>query len=213
MAQHQQDIIAANRSQSVSLTDSFTPDRYAQFHLHFPREASTVLDVGCNTGRGGKTLKTRDASLQITGLDVVPERVAMLDQSVYARTLCGFSTEIPAPDGSFDVIVGGEFIEHLTPAQVDTTLAEFFRVLRLHGRLLLTTPNPNYLKNKLKHLSVLLEPSHLSQHFPDCLGLRMRSTGFSKVKVFGSGRLTRYLGQNFPLLSWYGSYLIRGDKW
>jgi SAM-dependent methyltransferase len=213
MAQHDQDIVAANRSQAVSLTDSFTPDRYGQFYLHFPRGAISVLDVGCNTGRGGKILKTRNAALQITGLDVVPERVAMLDQSVYARTLCGFSTEIPVADGSFDVIVGGEFIEHLVPAQVDATLAEFFRVLRLHGRLLLTTPNPNYLKNKLKHLSVLLEPSHLSQHFPDCLELRMRSIGFSKVKVFGSGRLTRYLGQRFPFLSCYGSYLIRGDKW
>src|SRR5438128_9896728 len=100
-----QDIVAANRSQSVSQTDSFTLDRYSQFYAHFPRGATTVLDVGCNTGRGGRTLKARDASLEITGLDCVPERVAMLDETVYARALCGFSTGIPAEDASFDVVV------------------------------------------------------------------------------------------------------------
>jgi 2-polyprenyl-3-methyl-5-hydroxy-6-metoxy-1,4-benzoquinol methylase len=208
-----QEIVAANRSQTCSETDSFTPQRYHQFYAHFPRDTKTVLDVGCNTGRGGQVLKTMDASLKITGLDLVPERIAILDRAVYTHAICGSSTAIPAEDGSFDVIVGGELVEHLPPGQVDTTLAEFFRLLRLNGRLLLTTPNPKYLKNRLKHLSVLLGPSHLSQHFADCLSFRMRSVGFSKVKVFGSGRVSRYLGQRFPLLSIYGSYLIRGDKW
>ena len=213
MPRDHQDIVAANRSQSVSQTDSFTPERYGQLYSHFPRDVKMVLDVGCNTGRGGQVLKARNASLEITGLDFVPERIAVLDRTVYTHAVCGFSAAIPAADGSFDVIVGGEFVEHLLPAQVDTTLMEFFRVLRLKGRLLLTTPNPKSLKNKLKHLSVLLEPSHLSQHFADCLAFRMRSVGFSRVKVFGSGRVTGYLGQRFPFLSIYGSYLIRGDKW
>jgi ubiquinone/menaquinone biosynthesis C-methylase UbiE len=208
-----QEIVAANRSQACSETDSFTPERYGQFYSHFPRDAKTVLDVGCNTGRGGKVLKARNPSLEITGLDFVPERIAVLDRNVYTHAVCGSSTAIPAKDASVDVIVGGEFVEHLPPAQVDATLAEFFRVLSLKGRLLLTTPNPKYLKNRLRHLSVLLGPSHLSQHFADCLSFRMRSVGFSNVKVFGSGRVTRYLGQRFPFLSVYGSYLIRGDKW
>ena len=111
------------------------------------------------------------------------------------------------------MIVGGEFIEHVPPAQIDQTLTEFFRVLRLKGRLLLTTPNPNYLKNKFKKLSVLQEPSHLSQHYPDALAFRMRLVGFSNIRIYGSGRVSLYLGQRFPLLSVYGSYLIRGDKW
>jgi SAM-dependent methyltransferase len=208
-----QDIIEANRSQTVSLTDSFTVSRYDQFYDHFPNGASTVLDVGCNTGRGGEVIKKHNPSVEITGLDCVPERIAQLDKTIYTGTICGFTNQIDVEDRSFDVVLGGEFIEHLIPAEVDASLAEFFRVLRLRGRLLLTTPNPNYLKNKLKNLSVLLERSHLSQHFPDCLAFRMRSVGFSNVKIFGSGRATRYLGQRFPILSCYGSYLIRGDKW
>jgi hypothetical protein len=38
-------------------------------------------------------------------------------------------------------------------------------------------------------------------------------TGFSKVKVYGSGRVSMFVGQRFPVLALYGSYLIRGDKW
>jgi SAM-dependent methyltransferase len=213
MPQDNSRTVEANRAQAVSEVDSFTPARYRQFYAHFPSGAKQVLDVGCNTGRGGQVLKACDAALDITGLDCVPERVAALDRSVYRQVLCGFSTGIPVDDTSFDAVVGGEFIEHVPPAHVDGTLAEFFRVLRLKGRLLLTTPNPDYVKNRWRKLSVLLDKSHSSQHFPDCLAHRLRLVGFSNVRVLGSGRVSLYLGQRFPLLSFYGSYLVRGDKW
>ena len=213
MPYDQDQIVAANRLQEGSEADSFTPDRYRQFYRHFPVQAKTVLDVGCNTGRGGAVLKACNSAIELTGIDCVPERIAALDKGVYERTLCGLSTQIPAAERSFDVVVAGEFIEHVPPLQVEATLAEFFRVLRLNGRLLLTTPNPNYLKNKFKHLSVLQERSHLSQHYPDCLATRLRMVGFSRVRVYGSGRVSRFVGQRFPILSLYGSYLIRGDKW
>lgn len=207
------DLVEANRAQHVSETDSFTPGRYRQMRAHFPKHAKKILDVGCNTGRGGAILKTFDPAYELTGLDCVPERLAALDQTVYQQALCGFSSSIAAGNNSFDVIVGGEFIEHVPPAQIDATLAEFFRVLRLKGRLLLTTPNPNYLKNRLKNLSVLLEESHLTQHYPDALAFRLRLIGFSRISIFGTGRVSSYLGQRFPWLSVYGSYLIQGDKW
>lgn len=206
------EIIEVNRLQE-SENDSFTPERYQQFYRHFPEHAKKVLDVGCNTGRGGAALKKCNPALELTGLDCVPTRVSEANKGVYDRCHCAFSTEIPTENDSFDVIVAGEFIEHLPPPQVDATLMEFFRVLRLAGRLLLTTPNPNYLKNKLKHLSVMRERSHLSQHYPDCMAFRLRSIGFSRVKVYGSGRVSRIVGQRFPFLFVYGSYLICGDKW
>ena len=207
------DLINANRLQRVSETDSFTPARYRQMQSHFPEHAKVILDVGCNTGRGGTVLKTINPAYELTGLDCVPERLVALDRTVYQRTICGFSNEIPVGNKSFDAIVGGEFIEHVPPAQIDATLAEFFRILRLKGRLLLTTPNPNYLKNKAKGLSVLLDESHLTQHFPDALAHRMRAIGYSRIAIFGSGRVSAFLGQRFPWLPVYGSYLIRGDKW
>ena len=206
-------MVEANRAQTGSETDSFTLARYKQFFRHFPRHATNLLDVGCNTGRGGEILKGFDPTFDLTGLDCVPERVAALDKNVYRQALCGFSSDIPVDGASFDVVVGGEFIEHVPPSEVDATLREFFRVLRLKGRLLLTTPNPNYLKNKIKKLSVLLDEAHVSQHFPKCLSFRLRMIGFSNIKVLGSGRVSLFLGQRFPFLPVYGSYLIRADKW
>jgi len=41
---------------------------------------------------------------------------------------------------------------------------------------------------------------------------RLMMHGFSRVRVYGSGKATRYLGQHFPLTSAYGSYLIRAYK-
>jgi 2-polyprenyl-3-methyl-5-hydroxy-6-metoxy-1,4-benzoquinol methylase len=212
MPQDRSEIVEVNRAQT-SEKDTFTPERYRQFHTHLPVDAKKIMDVGCGIGRGGEALKACNAGLELTGLDCVPQRVAALDKAVYSEALCGFATDIPGESGRYDAVVAGEFLEHVPPMQVDATLAEFFRVLRLHGRLLLTTPNPNYLRNRFQHLSMLMDPSHLTQHYADCLAFRLRLVGFSNIKIFGSGKVTRFLGQRFPLLSIYGSYLIRGDKW
>jgi SAM-dependent methyltransferase len=180
---------------------------------HFPVGAKTVLDAGSNTGRGGRVLKSLDPGLEIVGLDCVPERVEKLDPAVYSKSFCCFGDKIPVSERSLDVIVGGEFIEHVPPVQVDPTLAEFFRVLKLRGRIILTTPNPHYIKNKIKGLSVLTDTSHTTQHYPANLAWRLRHIGFSRVKIFGSGRVSGHLGERIPFLPIYGSYLIQADKW
>ncbi|HLH57256.1 MAG TPA: class I SAM-dependent methyltransferase [Verrucomicrobiae bacterium] len=213
MPSSRESLIENNRKQIGSETDSFTPDRYRQMYRHLPSHAKEIMDVGCNTGRGGSVLKQLNPALRLTGLDCVEERIASLDQNVYERRICSFSNQIPVAGDYLDAILGGEFLEHVPPADVDATLAEFFRILRLRGRVILTTPNPNYLKNKLKNQSVLLEKWHVSQHYPDCLRHRLRAVGFSRVRVYGSGRMTRYVGQRLPFLSVYGSFLIQGDKW
>jgi SAM-dependent methyltransferase len=111
-----------------------------------PAEASP-FSVTCknNSGRRrqprpGGVLKAINPAYELTGLDCVPERLAALDKTGYQQALCGFSSNLPVGNNSFDVIGGGEFIEHVPPSQIDPTPAEFFRVLRLKGRLLLTAP-------------------------------------------------------------------------
>ena len=116
-------------------------------------------------------------------------------------------------DRSVDAVVAGEFLEHLPPSQVSTTLCEFFRVLKLHGRLILTTPNPYYLKNRIKSLSVLSDPAHMTQHYPEILRHRLLEIGFSNIKIRGSGRVSNLIGTTFPWLGVYGSYLIVAEKW
>jgi hypothetical protein len=77
----------------------------------------------------------------------------------------------------------------------------------------MTTPNPDSAKRRQRKGSVLTDsPSHVSQHFPDMLRLRMRMAGFSSVRVLGSGQASRVVGEHAPMLM-YGSFLIMGDKW
>jgi len=208
---HMRDYESLNMHQTVSETDRFTEDRYRQFYHFFPKHTHTVLDIGCNTGRGGKVLKALDHSLTIYGLDAVENRLERLPKEIYQHRIHGLSTAIHSDDCNFDVVVAGEFIEHLYPIDINQTLCEVFRVLKIGGRFLLTTPNPRDMKRKRRKESIL-GGAHLSQHFHDILKIQLMMTGFSRVKVYGSGKVSRYLGYRFPFLSLYGSYLAIADK-
>lgn len=205
------DYEALNERQAVSEQDPFTEERYRQFFRHFPAGAQRVLDAGCNTGKGGAVLRGLDAGLHLVGLDCVKSRLERLPKDVYREAILGFSTAIDTPDASFDVVCAGEFIEHLEMSDVQKTVEEFRRVLRPGGVLLLTTPNPDYLRLKLTGRSVL-GGAHLSQHRVGDLTRMLREVGFVNIRVKGSGKVSRFLGESFPLLSFYGSYLVSAEK-
>lgn len=118
---------------------------------------------------------------------------------------------MPFADDEFDAVLMGEFIEHLYPHDVDPLLFEVQRILRVGGRVLLTTPNPRSWKKQLLRETVYTT-SHLSQHYPDTLKLRLRMSGFNRVAIRGSGKSTRFIGSKIPLLGLYGSFLIHGEK-
>lgn len=168
------------------------------------------MDIGCAEGRGGQELKSLRPSIELGGLDCVAERLAALPDC-YSSRIYGLSNKIPTEDLSFDAIVAGEFLEHLYPSDVDPTLCEFQRILAIGGTLLMTTPNPHSLKMRRRGGTVY-GTAHLTQHFPDVLEWRLKLHGFSKIKILGSGKATRYFGEKFPFLPVYGSYLIIARK-
>jgi ubiquinone/menaquinone biosynthesis C-methylase UbiE len=200
-----------NIAQTSAVEDGFSIERYHQFARYLSNSARHVLDVGCAEGRGGQALKNLRPEIELSGLDCVPERLASLP-ACYDRAIHGLSNNIPLDDRCCDAVLAGEFIEHLYPADVDPTLCEFQRILKIGGRLLLTTPNPYSLKMRLRKGTVY-GTAHLTQHFPRILRHRLMLHGFSNVKITGSGRATRYFGEWFPWLSVYGSYLITGSKY
>lgn len=205
------DYDSINAAHEGSETDTFTVYRYQQFARRLPVGARHVLDVGCNTGRGGVVLRKQKPELRLVGLDCVAGRLERLPQGVYSAALRNYSTAIEADDASFDAVVAGEFIEHLVFEDVDLSLREFLRVLRPGGRLLLTTPNPSYLVNKVLRRPVI-GGAHQSEFEAKDLVKLLRNVGFASVATYGTGRVSRILGTHFPLLCAYGSYMAVADR-
>ena len=202
-----------NKLQKNSEVNPLTPARYRQFVQHFPRKVETVLDVGCNNGRGGVVIKEMlGHSIKLYGVECVQERIDQIPAGVYEKVFYRLADDIPLNDDSVDVVVAGEIIEHVLPGEVDAVVFELFRILKIGGRLLMTTPNPGYLRNRIMGRSVLGDIGHVSQHHPRAMKLRLLLAGFSRIKLRGSGRARNYLGERFPLLFPYGIYLVSADK-
>jgi len=102
-----------------------------------------VLDLGCGAGYGTAELASR-ARLAI-GIDLAPEAIAHA-RSAYALPNTAFvpasATALPFLDGSFELVIAFEVIEHLDDWRA--LLAEARRVLHAGGFFLVSTPNKEY---------------------------------------------------------------------
>jgi SAM-dependent methyltransferase len=99
-----------------------------------------VLDVGCNSGYG--TLRLAAVARRTLGVDVNPRAIEEARRRPGARAatfLAIDESRLPFPDGSFDLVVSFQVIEHV--ADTAPFLAELARVLRPDGTALFTTPN------------------------------------------------------------------------
>ena len=106
---------------------------------HAPLQGKRILDVGC--GLGMYVRKFRAFSPDAFGVDIDLEKLAEgarelpnLAQSV--------AESLPFPDGSFDVVLLHEVIEHVRSDR--EAVAEAYRCLRPGGRLVIFAPNRLY---------------------------------------------------------------------
>ena len=98
-----------------------------------------VLVDGCGLGMYLEKLAQR--SPRAIGLDIE------FDRTVEARTraegvVCGDGTLLPFPDGSFDLVLSHEVLEHIPDDA--RAVREIVRVLKTGGRLALFCPNRGY---------------------------------------------------------------------
>ena len=109
---------------TIGLTKKITRPRLEKFLRKYRSDAKT-LDIGCGNDQYGELFPN------CTTLDVEPREGVHVDIIADAHDL----SEIG--DGSFDVVLCTEVLEHLhTPAQA---ISEFRRVLKPEGLLLLST--------------------------------------------------------------------------
>lgn len=143
------------------------PAEKAYFFEHFHRylktlefipaeklKNSTVVDAGCVPGHLALACKLLGAA-KVVGLDYDPDRFGFrqkLEKQGIAVYKCRLGEDkIPLPDATGDFVIFTEVIEHL-PCVPKAVLAEFWRILKPGGRLIITTPNVKNLANILRTL-------------------------------------------------------------
>ena len=102
------------------------------------RPAPHVLDAGCGAGRMVTYLRSTSPTLEITGIDLSMEMIS-LARSAHptARFEQADISDVPFDDEQFDGVLAWYSIIHLEPSQLGKTMAEFARILRLDGLILL----------------------------------------------------------------------------
>ncbi len=104
---------------------------------HLPRDAHTLLDVGCGNGLFVNALTggASDGFGRVVGLDLSEEAL----KNVHVGKVRGSITDLPFETGSFDLVTCLEVVEHIPQPEFETALAELRRVSSKY--VLLTVPN------------------------------------------------------------------------
>jgi SAM-dependent methyltransferase len=153
-----------------------------------------ALDFPAGNGVTSTALKKLGA--EVLAIDLIPE----LFRSEGVRVIHGdLSAAFPCESSAFNFAICQEGIEHV--GNQDHVLREFARVLKVGGRLLLTTPNYSNLKSKMSYLlteseafgrimppneadSIWLAPVSPSESVPRLYFGHTFLTGFFRLRLF-----------------------------
>ncbi len=121
-----------------------------------------VLDVGCQSG--GFCGDLFKLGFEPHGVEIIPTMIdaARQNYSNIDFRLCDCEKEMPYPDNYFDYVWAGDVIEHLR--FVDVFLNESNRVLKTGGKLILSTPMHNTIKNIF--IALFRFEEHYDPEFP-----------------------------------------------
>jgi SAM-dependent methyltransferase len=123
------------------------PERVELFRRYVGGPGRHVLDLGC---RDGALTQAYAGGNEIVGVDADREALAEAQKLGIETRWADLDDALPFEDGSFDVVVAGELLEHLRdPRRV---ASEVLRVLRPGGTFVGSVPNAYRLKNRLRFL-------------------------------------------------------------
>jgi ubiquinone/menaquinone biosynthesis C-methylase UbiE len=151
-------------------------------------DVSRHLDFGCGPGTLVSLLPNNISAI---GVDIAASQLGYAEQH-YGGQNREFvkidSPYLPFADNSFDSISCVEVVEHLDLSLTKALLAEFFRVLKPQGKLIVTTPNYSsfwplveLMVNRFSKVSY--EEQHITKFIGKRLEALLKASGFSSVRV------------------------------
>jgi len=162
------------------------PEREALFRHYVGGPGQRVLDLGCRDG--ALTQAYLDGN-DVVGVDADREALAEAAKLGIETHWADLDQPLEFADGSFDVVIAGELLEHLRdPLRL---IAEIRRVLRPGGTFVASVPNAYRLKGRLLFL-LGRPPENDSTHLQMFSGDDVRAllTGLDDTHVhFVAGRL------------------------
>ncbi len=161
--------------------------------LALPRAGMRALDAGCGSGVVADFLARRGAT--VDAVDPSPEAIAFATAQ-FGRDRLRFhvatAEEAPFPDGTLDLIVCMEVIEHMAVARAVELLRRLGRLLAPDGLLLVTTPNyaglwpaVEWLLDAFRLAPPLRGQQHVARFTPDRLE---RALAAADLAIARSGR-------------------------
>lgn len=164
------------------------PEEYKEFAT---MASGKVLDFG--SGNGDLVIYLRSRGREACGLELDQPRIrdALKADAAPHVTLYGGGCPLPFADATFDWIVSTEVIEHVPVIQ--TYVAEFARILKPGGRMLLTTPDITSIPSSFPANCVpwhLLEATHVNFFTPQSVaGLFAPCFRLDSLYCLGAGRV------------------------
>jgi SAM-dependent methyltransferase len=121
-----------------------------------------LLDVGCGTGPFSLAAQQRGAD--VVSVDLGLELLRVAREKGTRRPVVADAGVLPFPDGSFDVVISSECIEHT--ADPERSVGEMLRVLQHGGTLALTCPNRLWRWSAVAASAINLRPYHGLENWP-----------------------------------------------
>lgn len=137
-----------NKDRILSIIKGYNPvDK--EFFVMERCKGKSVLDLGCVRHNADFALsdpmwlhqKIKSVAGKVMGVDYLPEEVKKLNSRGYEIITADATKPLPVKE-TFDVIVAGDLIEHLS--NFDGFFENCQRLLKADGILIITTPNPFY---------------------------------------------------------------------
>lgn len=148
-----------------------------------PVEGQRIVDLGC--GWGTISFALAETAREVVGVDFAEAAIRICRARLKREPMVGLrftradARDTGLPGGQWDLVVAADLVEHLYPEDTLAVYREARRLLRPGGRLVVWTPNPEHLLERLRRWGVLrADPSHVDYKSLDRVVRELEAEGF-----------------------------------